>query len=141
MSWVRVWIHLVFSTKNWEPFLSKDIRLAVFEHILQNANRKDLWIDCVNGYTDHAHCLISLSRELSISKTAQLIKGESSFWINKNNLTPNKFAWQDDYWAVSVGEKDLDRLRFYISRQEEHHKKISFKEELKQFCIENGLEK
>ena len=138
MSWTRVWIHLVFSTKNWEPFLSKDIRLQLFDHIRQNAKDKDLWLDCINGYTDHVHCLISLSREISISKTAQLIKGESSHWINKNHLTLNNFSWQDDYWAASVGERGLNGLRRYISNQEEHHRMKSFREELDDFSRDYG---
>src|SRR3954468_3645753 len=110
MSWVRVYIHMVFSTKNREPFLnSSDLRKKVFQHIKKNAEEKRIWLDCVNGWQDHAHCLICLGKEQSMSKVAQLIKGESFFWINKNNLTTEKFMWQDDYWAVGVSESDLKR--------------------------------
>ncbi len=98
MSWVRVYIHIVFTTKNREPFLnSVELRKQVFQHIKQNALDKDIWLDCVNGYSEHAHCLISLKRDQTISKVVQLIKGESSFWVNKNKLTENYFMWQDDY--------------------------------------------
>lgn len=108
MSWVRVYIHMVFSTKNRVPFLnSAELRKNVFQHIKKNAEEKGIWLDCVSGFQDHAHCLISLGREQSISKVAQLIKGESSFWINKNNLTEDKFIWQDDYWVVGVSESHL----------------------------------
>ena len=55
----------------------------MFEHILKNAKEKNIWLDCVNGYAEHAHCLISIGKDQTISKTAQLIKGESSFWFNK----------------------------------------------------------
>ncbi|HMS66157.1 MAG TPA: IS200/IS605 family transposase [Ignavibacteria bacterium] len=134
MSWVRVYIHLVFSTKNREPFLnSLELRKTVFKHIKQNAGEKDIWLDCVNGWQDHAHCLISLGREQSISKVAQLIKGESSFWINKNNLTVNKFIWQDDYWAVGVSESHVEAVRKYIHNQEIHHSKKSFSDEINEF--------
>lgn len=91
MSWVRIWVHLVFSTKNREPYLHQSIRKKVFQHIKQNAKEKEIWLDSVNGYADHAHCLLSLNKELSISKVAQLIKGESSFWINQNKLVEGKF--------------------------------------------------
>lgn len=139
MSWVRIWVHLVFSTKNREPFLnSKETRKKVFQHIKQNANEKDIWLDSVNGYADHAHCLISLNKEQSISKVAQLIKGESSFWINKNNLVEGKFIWQDDYWAVSVSESHLEATRQYIFNQEEHHRKATFKEEVDEFMKKYG---
>ena len=140
MSWVRVWIHLVFSTKNREPFLnSKEIRKQVFQHIKQNAEEKSIWLDCVSGYHDHAHCLISLNKDQTISKAAQLIKGESSFWINQNKPTKSKFAWQDDYWAISINESQLQGLRAYIHQQEEHHIKKSFPDEVDEFMKEYGL--
>jgi REP element-mobilizing transposase RayT len=93
MSWVRIWVHLVFSTKNKIPFLnSLDLRKKVFSHISENAREKGIWLDSVNGHKEHLHCLISLGREQTISKIAQLIKGESSFWINNNDLIPQKFS-------------------------------------------------
>ena len=134
MSWVRVYIHMVFSTKNREPFLnSKELRKQVFRHIKKNADEKGIWLDCVNGWQEHAHCLISLGKEQSISKVAQLIKGESSFWINQNKLTENKFIWQDDYWVVGVSESHLKSVREYIYNQEVHHSKKTFTDEV------NGL--
>ena len=134
MSWVRVYMHMVFSTKNREPFLnSPALRKKVFQHIKNNATEKGIWLDCVNGHNDHAHCLISLDKEQSISKVAQLIKGESSFWINQNKLTEEKFIWQDDYWTVGVSERHLEKVRKYIHNQEAHHSKKSFADEINLF--------
>jgi putative transposase len=139
MSWVRVYMHMVFSTKNREPFLnSSALRKNVFQHIKKNAEEKGIWLDCVSGYQDHAHCLISLGKEQSISKVAQLIKGESSFWINQNNLTSEKFVWQDDYWVVGVSEKHLESVRKYIHNQEQHHSKQSFTNEINVFMNKYG---
>lgn len=141
MSWVRVYLHLVFTTKNREPFLnSKELRKTVFQHIKKNAEEKGIYLDCVNGYQNHAHCLISLDREHSISKVAQLIKGESSFWINQNKLTPEKFMWQDDYWVVGVSESHVERVRKYIHNQEQHHAKKSFTIEINKFMKKYGWE-
>ncbi|MDN5200597.1 transposase [Fulvivirgaceae bacterium BMA10] len=86
-------------------------------------------MDFVNGYHDHCHCLLSLGIDQTMSKVMQLIKGESSFWINKNNLCKRKFEWQNEYFAVSVSESMLDRVRNYIRNQEEHHRKKTFQEE------------
>ncbi|MCJ7458390.1 MAG: transposase [candidate division Zixibacteria bacterium] len=131
MSWVRVWVHLVFSTKNKEPFLQTgEIRKKMFQHIKQNAEAKGIWLDCINGYHDHAHCLISLNKDQTTSKVAQLIKGESSFWINQAKLIDTKFIWQDDYWAVSVSD--------YILKQEERHIKKSFTDEVNEFMEKYG---
>ncbi len=139
MSWVRVYLHMVFSTKNREPFLnSSELRKNVFQHIKKNATEKEIWLDCVNGYEDHAHCLISLGKEQSISKVAQLIKGESSFWINQNKLTAEKFIWQDDYWVVGVSESRLESVRNYIHNQESHHSKKSFSDEINIFMEKYG---
>lgn len=139
MSWVRVWVHLVFSTKNKEPFLQTGgIRKKVFQHIQRNAAEQGIWLDCINGYHDHAHCLISLNKDQTISKVAQLIKGESSFWINQAKLTDTKFIWQDDYWAVSVSERHLKSVRDYILKQEEHHIKKSFADEVNEFMEKYG---
>lgn len=141
MSWVKVYIHYVFSTKNKVPFLSsKEIRSKVYEHIKQNASEKEIWIDSVNGYHDHMHCLVSLGKTQTISDVARLIKGESSFWINKNKLTNRKFSWQDDFWAVGVSESHVKSVRSYIKGQEERHKNIPFKEELNDFMNKYGWE-
>ena len=141
MSWVRIWVHLVFSTKNRETFLTTgELRKKVFQHIKQNAEKKEIWLDTINGYSNHAHCLISLAREQSISQIAQYIKGESSFWINQKKLIHGKFIWQDDYWAMSVSESHLQLVREYIRNQEEHHKKKSFPKEIREFRKKYGWE-
>ncbi len=133
MSYVRIWVHLVFSTKNREPWLSKEIRYKVQKHIIKNCSEKKIFLRIINGYTDHLHCLISLGNEQCISKVAQLIKGESSFWINNNDLISDKFYWQDDYFAVSVSESQVERVIKYIESQEAHHSKITFEEEASEF--------
>lgn len=141
MSWVRIWIHLVFTTKNREPLLiDKSIRKKIFEHIKLNAVEKEIYIDSVNGYTDHCHVLFSLNKEQTISKVAQLIKGESSFWINKQGLLQEQFSWQDDYWAVSISESHVKKVREYIWNQERHHKKQIFSEEMDIFTKKYGWE-
>ncbi len=139
MSWVRIYVHMVFSTKRREPYLdSIELRKSVFQHIKKNAEQNGIWLDCVSGHQDHANCLISLGREQTISKVAQLIKGESSFWINQNNLTPEKFAWQDDYWVVGVSESHVEAVRRYIHNQEQHHSSQSFSDEIEEFMKKYG---
>jgi putative transposase len=101
----------------------------IIEHIRSNARAKNIYIDFINGYSDHIHCLLSLNPDQQLSKVIQLIKGESSFWINRNSLTDNKFEWAVEYFAVSVSESHLTRVREYIKNQEEHHRKKSWDEE------------
>jgi putative transposase len=142
MPFVKVYIHFVWSTKNRFPYLnSRELRLRVWQHIKENANRKGIFIDFVNGYDDHCHCLVSLGTDQTIQKVMQLIKGESAFWINKNQLTSEKFEWQDEYFAVSVSESILERVRNYIKNQEQHHSKKTFAEEYDEFILRYGFQK
>lgn len=138
MSFVKIWVHLVFATKNREPLLKKEFRHDLYKHIIENCKEKDIFLQTINGYTEHIHCLISLNKEQSISKVSQLIKGESSFWINKNNPTLDKFGWQDDYFAVSVSESQVETVANYIKHQETHHSKKSFDGEVNEFMTKYG---
>jgi len=139
ISWVRIWIHIVFSTKNRVPLMNTpELRSKIFKHIKENAESKGIWLDSVNGYDNHVNCLVSLGKEDTISKIAHLIKGESSYWINKNSLTRPKFMWQDDYWAVGLSESHLLPTRKYIHNQEKHHSQKTFKEEIDIFMNKYG---
>src|SRR6266513_3128948 len=139
MSYLKVWIHLVWSTKNRKPLLLKEVRSILFPHIKKNAKEKGIYIDFINGYTDHIHILISLNREQSISGIVQLIKGESSYWVNQQKLIPERFGWQDQYFAVSVSESGINKVREYIKNQEEHHKKKTFQQEYEEFMQKYGF--
>jgi len=133
MSYVRVWIHAVWGTKNREHLLTREIRPRVLSHIQENARLKEIYIDRLNGYTDHLHCLFGLNADTTIAKTLQLIKGESAYWMNKERMIPVKFEWADEYYAVSVSESALGDVRAYIDNQEEHHKKKTYAVEVAEF--------
>jgi REP element-mobilizing transposase RayT len=150
MPFIKVYIHFVWSTKNRIPFLdNKELRIKVWNHIKENAREKGIYIDFISGYSDHCHCLISLGSDQTIQKTIQLIKGESSFWINKQNLIDesvlnkynSNFEWQDEYFAVSVSESMLNKVRNYIKNQEVHHQNKSFQDECEDFLLKYNFQK
>ena len=131
MAYLRVWIQVVWSTKNREPLInSSELRQKLFQHIGENASNKNIHLDCVNGASDHVHALVSLGPDQTIAKVAQLLKGESSHWFNQQNLIVGKFEWQDDYFAASVSDSAVSQVRNYIHNQEEHHRKKTFSEEV-----------
>lgn len=68
MPYIKVWIHFVWTTKDRKPLLADDIRQKVFQHIRENAREKDIFIDFINGYSEHVHCLISLGAEQTIKQ-------------------------------------------------------------------------
>ncbi len=133
MSFVKIWVHAVWSTKRRKPLLTNDIRNDIFKHIHQNGLSKNILIDVVNGYIDHVHCLFRLKSDQTIEKVIQLLKGESSYWINKQKLINTRFEWQDEYFAVSISESQVEMVRNYIKKQDKHHQKKSFQKEYKEF--------
>jgi len=141
MGYIKIWVHLVWTTINREPILTQEIRRDIFTHIKKNAEKKGIYIDFINGHVEHVHCLISLGNGQTIDNILRLLKRESSFWINKNKFFREKFEWQDDYFAVSVIESAVNRVKDYIKNQEEHHKKRSFQEEYNEFMRKYGFEK
>ena len=141
MPYIKVWVHLIWSTKNRNKIITPDLKYKLYEHIKDNARKKEIYLDFINGVEDHIHLLISIKAEQSLSKITQLIKGESSFWVNQNKLLDKKFEWQDEYIAVSVSESIVPKVREYIKNQEEHHKKKSFAEEVELFLEKYAFKK
>ncbi len=142
MSQVKVYIHFVWSTKNRKPILAtKDLRKMLWKHIRENARSKGIFVDFIDGYSDHCHCLVSLGTDQTIQKIMQLLKGESAYWLNKQGILDGKFEWQDEYFAVSVSESLVNRVREYIRHQEEHHHHISFQKEFEVLVEKCGLKK
>jgi REP element-mobilizing transposase RayT len=139
MPWIKIWLHFVWSTKDRHPYLTADLRQRVFDHIRENAKVKGIYIDFINGWLDHVHCLISLGSDQTIEEIMKLIKGESSHWINKNKITKVRFAWQNEYFVASVSESNLEAVRKYIAGQEEHHRVMSFEQEFDDFLMRVGF--
>lgn len=141
MPWIKVWLHFVWSTHNRFPYLQDDVRTEVFNHIRKNAREKSIYIDFINGYFDHVHALISLGTNQTLDKIMQLVKGESSFWINKSGLTKTRFAWQDEYFVASVSPSGVESARRYIANQEEHHAGVTFEQELDELLTRAGFQR
>ena len=141
MSYVKIWLHCVLSTKNRECIITNSLRPVLLSHFMEYAKSKTIVLDSINAYKDHVHCLINLKKEQNIAKIMQLLKGESSFWINKMQLTNYHFAWQDDYFAASVSHAQVYKVRDYINNQDEHHKKMIWEEELNLFLEKYRFER
>jgi len=139
MAYVKNWLHCVWGTKNRIHFLSGDLKYDVINHILENCKSKGIYVDILNGVSEHLHCLISLNPDQALSNVIQLIKGESSYWINKNSLTKYKFEWAQEYYGVSVSESHVMNVRRYIKTQEKHHRITTWQEESDEFMKRYGF--
>jgi putative transposase len=128
-TYTQLYIHLVFAVKFRKAMIhtawEERLHLYIIA-ILQNHGHKAL---SVNSANDHVHVLIGLNPKQSISDIMRTIKSDSSEWINKENLTPRKFQWQEGYGAFSHSRSQLDPVVKYILNQKEHHKKVSFRDE------------
>jgi len=141
MSYIKILVHCVWTTKGRIPFFKDNIKDRVVAHICGNAISKEILIDSMNGFHDHLHAIVSLRGTQNISGVMQYIKGESSHWINKNGITKLRFEWQDDFYAVSIGMDHLENLRGYIKNQEEHHRIVLLQDELDLLIREYHLER
>lgn len=136
----KIWLHIVWSTKEREPLLTDRNRKNIFFHIKEIASEKDYHLDMINGTENHLHCLLSLDPKYAVSKVVNDLKGESSHWINSQNFLKVKFAWQRGFGAFSVSESNVKNVRRYILNQEKHHKKISFTDEWEMLLKKHGFE-
>ena len=129
-SLAKITVHVVFSTKHRESFLSPAVRNDLFAYIVGILNSLDCTTLIINGTEDHVHLLIVMSKTITLSKMMEEMKGGSSRWLNSRNATIKRFAWQTGYGAFSVSESQILKVKNYIAEQEEHHRKTTFQEEL-----------
>ena len=94
----------------------------------------------VGGVADHVHILISLPATLSVAGAIQLLKGNSSKWVHDTFREYWDFEWQDGYGAFSIGISGVSDTTKYIQDQAEHHRKMTFKQELEVFLKKHGME-
>jgi REP element-mobilizing transposase RayT len=134
-----IWIHTIWTTKGHVPLLDKNFRVDLCNYIRQNAQEKQIYVDMINGIEDHLHALVRLTTSQSVAEIMKQIKGSSSYWINDNELTSVKFNWQRGYGALSVSLHELDKIRKYIKKQEQHHKHWKLDEELERFMYLNQI--
>lgn len=130
----RLWTHLIFSTKERFPFLSdQQSRRDMHGYLATVLRSHDCETLIVNGTTDHVHALFALSRKHSISTVVKEIKRTSSAWVKEVAPSLRKFHWQNGYGAFSVSQSHIGRVSWYIEDQENHHRKLTFEDEYRQF--------
>ena len=131
---------MVFGTKNREPVIHHSLEDKIYHHIQEHLEKDfECTTNAINGMPDHLHILFLLNPNFALKDIIKNIKGESSHWINQENLMKVKFAWQTGYGAFSVSESNVDKVHHYIMGQKEHHKKKSFAEEYEDFMEKHGL--
>lgn len=127
----RVLLHMVFSTKDRQPFISPDLRGKLHAYLIGVLRNLDCPSIQVGGSDDHMHLLMVLSRTMTIAGLAEEVKTSSSKWAKTQGVPA--FAWQTGYGVFSVSESRADDVVAYIQGQEEHHRHRTFQEEFREF--------
>ncbi len=129
-SYYKIWLHVVFSTKNRNAFIHPKIERQVFDYLSAELNELGCVTRIVNGMPDHVHLLFLQNPNKTVPEIVKQIKGSSSHWINLENLTEDKFSWQTGFSVFSVSESQLEKVFNYIHNQKAHHGKKSAEKEL-----------
>jgi putative transposase len=132
--------HVVFSTKNRENFIHRDIEQRVWAYIGGIARTHDMTALQVGGIEDHAHALILAKPVVAPSSVAQHLKGESSKWIHLEFQGMSKFGWQDGYGVFSVSKSKVPDVIEYIKNQRTHHERESFEAEYERLMKLHGVD-
>ena len=139
-SLVKNYIHIVFSTKNRQPFIDHQIEKELYAYIGGICKNSECNPVMIGGYKDHVHIFCLLSRKIALMKLVEETKSHSSKWIKTKGIQYSNFYWQNGYGAFSVNPKDIDAVEKYISNQEAHHTKKSFQEEYRMFLEKYEVE-
>src|SRR6266498_2232739 len=138
-TFTQILYHIVFTPKNREPCIAKARRDDLYGYIWGINKNLNCHLYRIGGVEDHVHILTSVHPTVALADLVKDIKTSTSSWIKNENVFPNFTHWQDGYGAFTVSHSDKDPVIEYIKGQEEHHKKVSFKDELREFLIKHGV--
>jgi putative transposase len=139
-SFVCLYCHVIFSTKNHEPFLMSKWRPRLHAYIGGILRSKLDELLAAGGTADHLHLLVSLGKQSTVSDTIRDVKSNSSRWIHETFSNLRGFAWQTGYGAFTVSRSSLGDVRRYIANQEQHHRVRTFQEEYVAFLKRHGIQ-
>jgi REP element-mobilizing transposase RayT len=139
MPYVSSHFHIVFSTKGREPSIPEKNQPKLWAYMAGIATNHDMRALAIGGIENHIHALISLPATMSISKAVQVLKANSSRWINESRRI--RFEWQEGYFACSVSRSQIPTVSKYIANQREHHRKRDFAAEIALLLKKHGFEK
>ena len=139
-SLVKNYIHIIFSTKNRVQSITTNIEAELFSYLGGICKNLECSPIQIGGYTDHVHVLCLLSKKIALMKLIEELKSPSSKWIKTKGAEFEHFYWQNGYGAFSVNPSEINIVADYIIRQKEHHAKITFQEEYRDFLKKYNVE-
>jgi REP element-mobilizing transposase RayT len=138
-SLVKNLIHLVYSTKQRTPWIAKAHRAGLFAYQAGIYQEWDSPAVVIGGAEDHIHALFALSKNHALKKIVEEVKKGSSKWAKIDGPKNPGFYWQAGYGAFSVSQSNVEEVKRYIENQEEHHRRMSFQDELRALLNRHGI--
>ena len=129
--------HVIYSTKDRVPLITPDIKPRLYAYIGGIARELESTLLAAGGIEDHVHLLIKYPPKLAVSDLVGKIKSNSSGWAHREF---GDFAWQNGFTSFSVSESVVPDVRAYLAGQEEHHRKVSFQDEVRTFLRLHGID-
>jgi len=140
MSYTCLQYHIVFSTKERARLLDGEIMPRLVKYIGGIIRGLGGTLLGGNGSEDHMHLAAILPPTRTIADVLRDVKSNSSGWIRDEFPALSGFGWQDGYSAFSVSQSVMPKVLEYIREQKEHHKKMTFEEELGRLLKQHGIE-
>jgi len=139
-SHAAILVHIIFSTKNREPFLEPEIEPELYPYLATSCRSVKSHAILINGTADHVHLLVNLGRKTAIADLIEEIKTGSSRWVKTKGARYQNFYWQNGYGAFSIGQSGVAAVKHYIANQKEHHRSKTFQEEYREFLKRYEME-
>ncbi len=136
----KVLLHIIFSTKNREPWLDSNVRPRMHAYLATICRDAGADFVRVGGVSDHVHIVTTLARTLSQAQLIEGIKKASSKWVKALDARYRGFFWQRGYAAFSVSPSQLDSVLEYVNKQQEHHRTRTFQEEYRELLRKHGVD-
>lgn len=121
MSFWRLYYHLVWSTKNREPFIQPEVENRLYAYLVSKAAELDVYVYAINGWNDHLHLVTSIPPKHAVADVVKTLKGASAHDLNHVDKLDIHFAWQRGYGALTVGETQKPKAIVYVENQKAHH--------------------
>jgi REP element-mobilizing transposase RayT len=139
-TYTQLFVHYIFAVQNRLCLISDNFKNDLYKYLNGIVVQHGHKVYIINGITDHVHMLVSMSPRQAPSDLMYHIKRSSSLWINEKKFVQGRFSWQEGFGAFTLGKSQVSGKIRYIEEQQEHHKKVSFRDEYLDFLKENDIE-
>ena len=138
-TYTQIYMHIVFAVAHREALIADEWADELYAYIAGACHNRKHFVHAINGTADHVHLLVGMHPDESVASLVKEVKGQSSRWINERFMH-GRFGWQSGYGAFSYSRSLVPDVKGYIDRQKEHHRRVTFREEVESMFRKAGIE-